>query len=388
MAADYRAPGFSAATRYTLEAVASGGRCQVASVAICTRIWHIMAKDRHTLTGSRPYRFIRRHLSSILKIGVTVIGLALVLRSIPLDQIRGELVIVSWFWLLVALVMITASLVLRAFRWGVLLKGLKAEVRFGRLVELYFVGNFYNAFLPSGFGGDAVRILEVARDVPANVAAGTVLVDRLSGLLALFMMALVAMPFRPETFPDNLALLVSGICVIGLLGGVLLFEGPLIRRLGGWLPASLSPSGDGPVGRLLQAIVGCGWRAILGAFGISIVFNLILVAWWYAAGLALGYDDIPYAYYLLVVPILSVALLVPSIGGLGVRELLAGPLFEAAGLAGAQAVALSLLVWLLMRAVSLMGAPVYIVATIRENRTRPPQPGPEAEAPGEAPPKS
>jgi hypothetical protein len=112
----------------------------------------------------------------------------------------------------------------------------------------------------------------------------------------------------------------------------------------------------------------------LRAFLISIVFNLVLVAWWAVAGLALGYRGVPYTYYLLVVPILSVALLVPSIGGLGVRELLAGPLFEAAGLASAQAVALSLLVWLLMRAVSLLGAPIYILATLRENRaaSRPP----------------
>ena len=99
------------------------------------------------------------------------------------------------------------------------------------------------------------------------------------------------------------------------------------------------------------------------------VFNLILIAWWEAAALALGYD-IPYFYLLLVVPILSVALLVPSIGGLGVRELLIGPLLAGAGLINAEAVALSLLVWLIMRAVSLLGAPIYIVSTVRENRKR------------------
>ena len=324
-----------------------------------------------TVTQSRPYRLLRRNLSSLLKIGVTVIGLALVLSSIPLAQIREELAIVSWLWLILSLAMITFSLVLRAFRWGILLKGLKASVRFGRLVELYFVGNFYNAFLPSGFGGDAVRILEIARDVPPNVAAGTVLVDRLTGLLALFLMALLALPFRPEEFPEYLAAGVAGVCLLGLMGGFILFEGTLIRRLGGWLPGPLSPAGDGPIARLLQAISGCGWRAIVGAFGVSIIFNLLLVAWWATAGRALGYNDIPYTYYLLVVPIMSVALLVPSIGGLGVRELLAEPLFQAAGLTGAQAVALSLLVWLLMRVVSLFGAPVYIVATIRENKARP-----------------
>jgi uncharacterized membrane protein YbhN (UPF0104 family) len=345
-----------------------------------------MASYLRAFISTAPLRFVRRHLSSILKIGITIAGLALVVSSIPVAEIRDSLVVANWFWLILALVLITLSLVLRAFRWGVLLKGLKAKVRFGRLVELYFVGNFYNAFLPSGFGGDAVRILEAAREVPGDVAAGTVLVDRLSGLLALFLMALVAMPFRPGDFPNSLALLIAGVCLAGLVGGVVLFEGSLVRRLGGWLPGPLSPVGEGPIARLLRAITGCGWPAILGAFGISFAFNLVLVAWWAAVGLALGYQGIPYTYYLLVVPILSVALLVPSIGGLGVRELLVGPLFEAAGLANAQAVALSLLVWLLMRVVSLFGAPIYIAATVRENRARSHSQGPQVVAGSNDPP--
>ena len=224
------------------------------------------------LSELRAFKFVRTHFSSILKITVSVGGLAFVLSRIPAGQIRDELTIVSWPWLLVAFTLVTASLFLRAYRWLLLLRGLKATIRYGRLVELYFVGNFFNAFLPSGFGGDAVRIMEAARDVPANIAAGTVIVDRLTGLLTLFLMALIAMPLRPAEFPNDLALIISGVCIIGLLGGIILFEGSLIHRFGGWLPGILSPRGDGPVAKLLQAIQGCGWRAIAGAFGVSIHF--------------------------------------------------------------------------------------------------------------------
>ena len=58
------------------------------------------------------------------------------------------------------------------------LRGVGANIRLGRLAELYFVGNFFNMFLLSGFGGDVVRILEAARNVPGNIATGTVLLDR------------------------------------------------------------------------------------------------------------------------------------------------------------------------------------------------------------------
>jgi hypothetical protein len=276
---------------------------------------------------------------------------------------------VQWFWVAVAFMMVIASLFLRAFRWDLLLQGLGAGIRYGRLVELYFVGNFFNAFLPSGFGGDAVRIFETARDVPANIAAGTVLVDRLTGLIMLFVMALLALPFRPESFPNTLALVVASVCIVGLGASFVLLEGSLIRRLGSWLPGKLSPIGDGPVAQFLEAVQGCGWRAISRALIVSTIFNFLLVGWWAMSGKALGLE-VQYGYYLLVVPLLSIILLVPSIGGLGVRESLAPLLFAGAGLLEFEAVALSLLVFITIRTASLIGGPVYILSSIREDRKK------------------
>ncbi|MGB3715305.1 MAG: lysylphosphatidylglycerol synthase transmembrane domain-containing protein [Candidatus Promineifilaceae bacterium] len=314
---------------------------------------------------------MRKRISTLLKVGITVIGLAIVLWRIPLGEVLQVLRDATWSWALVAFLLVVASLFLRAFRWQILLRGLNASVGYLRLAELYFAGNFFNAFLPSGFGGDAVRIMEVARDVPGSIAAGTVIVDRITGLVMLFVMALLVLPFRPEGFPTTLAWIILISCLAGLSASLILLQGSLIRRFGAWLPGKLSPVGDGPVARVLQAVQGCGWKAIAGALGVSTVFNIMLVGWWYAAGQALGYE-IPYTHYLLVVPLLSLALLVPSIGGLGVRELLAPYLFTSANLdssdAAAQAVALSLLVFIIMRAASLLGAPVYIISTVRRGR--------------------
>lgn len=317
---------------------------------------------------------MRKHLSSLIKIGVTVAGLGYIVWTVPLAQIGSQLTGLIWQWALISFALVAASLFLRAYRWMLLLRGLDASIPFGRLVELYFVGSFFNTFLPSGFGGDAVRVLEAAQDVPADISAGTVIVDRMTGLLMLFAMALLALPFRPTYFPKELAWIIAAICAAGLAVGFFVLEGSTIRRFGAWLPAQLSPTGDGPLARVLRAVQGCGWRAVLGALAVSALFSLLLVGWWDAAGRALGYD-VPYGYYLLVVPILSVALLVPSISGLGVREYLAPLLFAGAGLDPAQAVALSLLVFVIMRLTSLLGAPVYIISTLRRDRSKSAEPG-------------
>jgi uncharacterized membrane protein YbhN (UPF0104 family) len=313
---------------------------------------------------------MRKHLSTILKIAITVGGLIYVLTEVSFAEVQAELVGIRWSWAILALVMVVGSLVVRAYRWYLLLQGLGVTIQFKRLVELYFVGSFFNSFLPSGFGGDVVRVLEAAQNVPANVAAGTVIVDRLTGLLMLFAMALIALPFRPDSFPPDLTWQITVVSLIGLVAGFLLLDGRLIQRWGRWLPGKLSVTDpDKPLAKLLQAVHGCGWPAIIKALGVSVIFNFILSGWWLVSGWSIGYD-VPFTHYLLVVPILSVLLLIPSIGGLGVRETVAPILFASAGLTFAEAATLSILNFLLLRVSGLFGGPVYIASLLRTREAK------------------
>jgi hypothetical protein len=104
--------------------------------------------------------------------------------------------------------------------------------------------------------------------------------------------------------------------------------------------------------------------------GVSTLFNLMLITWWWTTGHALGLT-VSYGYYLAVVPLLSVTLLVPSMGGLGVREALAPTLFAGAGVAQETAVALSLLIFILTRLSGLLGAPLYILSILRPHKPTP-----------------
>lgn len=309
----------------------------------------------------------KKYLGNSLKIGITIVGLIIVLREVKPETVMRTLSQVQMGWVLVSFLLVNGSLLLRAYRWSLLLRGVGAAIGLKRLTELYFVGNFFNMFLLSGLGGDVVRILEAARNVPGNIATGTVMLDRFSGLLMLFVMALFALPFRPDNFPEAIVWFV----LIGAVGGVLflilLMQGRFLRWLGHWLPGPLKTEGDTPIARLLDAVAGCGWQAVGGALFISLLFNMVLALWWKTSSLALGLS-IPYAYLLLVVPVLSVLLLVPSVSGLGPREVMAPLLFAAAGLTGETAVSLSFLVFLTVRFSGLLGAPIYLWTTIREGR--------------------
>ncbi len=306
---------------------------------------------------------------ALLKVGVTVLGLGLVWRNLDVAAILAVIGQVQVGWMALGAVLMVLSLIVRAYRWHLILHGVGSAIRFGRLVELYLIGSFFNAFLPSGLGGDVVRAAEAAQDVEAEIAVGTVFIDRLSGLMALFAMALVVLPFRPSDFPPRLAWSVGILCALGLAAGVILIDGRLLHAAVRLLPPRVRALGDHFLDRLAAAIGRCGWRTLAGALLVSVLFNLMQVAWWAITGRALGLS-IPFGYYLLVVPVMAIALLVPSIDGLGVRENVAPLLFSGAGISAEQAVALTLLVFGLERVASLLGAPVYLLASLRRGRAR------------------
>lgn len=332
---------------------------------------------------------MRRRLDTTLKIAVTIAGMAVVLWQVEPEAVARTLLNVQPAWLLLSVLLINIGLFVRAARWLILLRSLQMKLSFWRLLALYYAGNFFNTFLPTSIGGDVIRVVEVARSMPGGVAAGAVVVDRLTGLLMLFLLALIALPFRPPTFPESLVPLIGGISFAGLVGGALLLEGTivriLIRRLTRLfrhplrrrlrlrrLLRPLAPTGDTAIARFLNALEALQPHAIAGALATSLLFNLVLTLWWWAAARSLGFS-IPFVYLLLVIPILSISTLVPSIGGLGVREAVAAPLFAAlGGVAGAAIAAeaigptLSLLVFLLERLVGFVGAPVYLWLLRRE----------------------
>lgn len=316
-----------------------------------------------------PPNLFRQRAVTALKLGVTLVGLYLVLSRFDGRAIVAYLGSVNYAWMLAGIGLMILSLFVRAYRWQVILHGVGSSIRYMRLVELYLVGSFFNAFLPSGLGGDVVRAAEAAQDVDSSIAVGSVLLDRLTGLLALFGMALAALPFRPADFPNQLTWLIGGVCLLGFVTGLAIVDGRILRWFMTHAPLPVQQVGKGFFSRLAVTIDSCGWRTVGLALLISVGFNLIQVGWWATTGKALGLP-IPFFYYVLIVPIMALAILIPSIGGLGVRESLAPIMFSGAGILPEAAVAIAFLVFALERVASLLGAPVYIYTTIRDTRAQ------------------
>ncbi|MBN1178793.1 MAG: flippase-like domain-containing protein [Anaerolineae bacterium] len=299
-------------------------------------------------------------LINLARVVISLAALAFLVWKIGLGETLDVFRAADLRLLVLAFALFATSLFVRAGRWATLLWALGLRVPFLRLVRLYFVGQFFSSFLPSQFGGDVVRALELTEDTPTPAAVGTVLVDRMTGLMVLMAMGLLTLPFSATRLAPWLVGLLVVVAGGGLLAGGLLLEGRLLRRLTGWLPERLSLSGSGAPGKLYAAITGCGWRALGRAFAISLAFNLINISINYLCGRAVGID-VGLDYFFITAPLISVTGMIPiSVGGVGVRDWVMVALFDPVGIDDNAAAAMSWCLYGVSAATGLVGGLLYL----------------------------
>ncbi len=270
----------------------------------------------------------RKSVGLIARIAISVIGITLVVLSVDVGAALNSLLAVSTWGFITAVVIFQVGIMVRAVRWWVLLRSHTATLPLWKLVRLYYVGMFFNMFLPTGFGGDVVRAAELGTEVDKATAAATVLLDRMLGLMALFAIALVAAPFVVGKVTAQLLLVMMVVCSAGLVAGLVVLNGRTFAVILQWAESIFGfgrlPFAGKVLGALRKfndaiALVGKDTGAVLRAFGISVVFNLLLILMHIVLSVALALD-VPAAAYVVVVPLTSILLLVPSIAGIGVRE--------------------------------------------------------------------
>src|SRR5213082_2562439 len=142
---------------------------------------------------------MKRILLTILQLAVTMAMLWWVFHD-PAQ--RGKmweaLQRANYWWVaggVVAYLIVEAS---AALRWQILLWVQKINLRMPRLSGLFFIGMFYNQFLPGGTGGDIVKSYLLLKETPDKKAGAllAVVFDRLIGLVALVAITVTLVSLR------------------------------------------------------------------------------------------------------------------------------------------------------------------------------------------------
>ncbi|HLF26793.1 MAG TPA: lysylphosphatidylglycerol synthase transmembrane domain-containing protein [Anaerolineae bacterium] len=305
--------------------------------------------------------------TNLLKIGVSLALLIVVIVSVGADNLLAVLRGIDLGWFALALAIHLIGIAIRAYRWWLLVAALGTPVSFKRLLYLYFVGNFFSTALPipTGIGGDVVKILELSPERGGAHAFSTVFADRLTGLLGSSLIALVVALIDPADMPPDVSALVVVVSGGILLATLLLTQGRRFDRLiaPGRFFAHLPFQAR--LHKLYVALTSYSFGAIARSTLVSLPFTATLIATQYILSLALGLN-IDVRYFVLFTPLVALTQALPiSLNGLGVREGAYSVLFGSVGVAGSSAVALSLLYYVVRLISGLLGGALYVIGNLR-----------------------
>ncbi|HEX6790634.1 MAG TPA: lysylphosphatidylglycerol synthase transmembrane domain-containing protein [Candidatus Krumholzibacteria bacterium] len=314
-----------------------------------------------------------------VKIGVSASLMIFLLRKIPSHEIMALVTRADRGLLLAATVLFMVSNIAGWFQWHVLLRASGVSQEQENTFRFYFIGLFFNNFLPANIGGDAVKVYDLTREgeSPYRVIAVTLL-DRLLGVFSLCLLAcfanLVLIRGAGAGMHHLLYLGVFVACMIPALGFY------FFRPLGNWLRRSVLRMRFLSLDSRMTAIIDQlspfrGRRGLVTRLALfSMLIQAMRVLTHVLVAMAIGAQMTPLllTQFFVFIPILSLAMIPPiTINGLGIREGLGILLFSEAGILAADAFVIEFGTYIISVAVSLLGFAFFLA---RRNRS-PRRPG-------------
>ena len=126
-----------------------------------------------------------------IKLAVTTVCLWYVSQKIDWTLTWQLLQQSNKWWLVAAAVLFILSKLVSSFRLNIFFKKIGVQLSEISNLKLYWLGMFYNLFLPGGIGGDAYKVIVLNRNKKQSVKllSAAVLLDRISGVVGLAILA-------------------------------------------------------------------------------------------------------------------------------------------------------------------------------------------------------
>lgn len=249
-------------------------------------------------------------------------------------------------------------------------KSERGKASFKHLGRYYYIGLFFNNFLPSSVGGDVVRIFYLGKNVGLPSATASVAFERLTSGAALTIIVLGAAFFMESVRPFLLSIyLVTAIIVCLFLAmGYWMKVGENNKNKSVELQSSKLSSwlnkGRGAVAKVGYTARNyrCeNWKWWTMIAILSLLFQLGMA--WINQLLFLGFGlSLPWIELLVIITLISVITMLPvSLNGIGVREASYVFFFKQLGVPEEMAVSVSLLFFFLVTLSSIAGGVFWLL---------------------------
>ncbi len=284
-------------------------------------------------------------------------------KKIDIKEILTLLSQINPFLFILAFLVFFIDFLLGFLRWRMLLKITKAEFSDKRLFLSYFGSQFFNLFVPSFIGADIMRSIDIGAHLKdVKKVAATVFLDRISGFIGLFLVAIIPLIFGFRQIKVPAVYLT--IFILALILIVILFfmfhERTFLK-----ITKHLANRGElqDTIKTLYQEIFyfRSHPKPLMRNILISILIQALLPVVYLLLILALKFKFNPLILFILV-PIIGAITAIPiSIGGLGVRDNATESLFSKFGLSKNISATVSLVIFLFILIISIFGGIIYVL---------------------------
>lgn len=310
----------------------------------------------------------RKLLIKLLRICISVVLIALILKTADLEKLWINVLNMNIYLFILANFLNFIRVFISAYRWKILLDMKNIRIDIGRLSSIYFIGIFFNMFLPTALGGDGARIFYLWRLTGEKMeATSSVLIERVIGFFVVGLICLGALLVSFErlgSFKERG--LISVVCLAYLLGITIFFH----SRFANWFLSVLRYLPSKTISNKIRKFYG-SLHDFLKRKDV-IIKNLILstayqVAWIVGVmfiGIGIGIETNPLNYFIFLPIVMVVTMLPVSISGIGVREGAFVVLFGLVGIAPSSAILLSFLSFSMAIILGLLGGITYALADI------------------------
>jgi uncharacterized protein (TIRG00374 family) len=301
------------------------------------------------------------------RVSGTVVGLIILAHSINLPQAVASLAHADPLWIAAAMGLTVLAVAASVVEWGVLLRPATAPGGAGpgsllswrRLSSTYLQGVFFTQMLPAGVGGDAMRTVEMGRQIGHGRVLASLAGSRLAGMLGMTCWGIAAAILLRALLGTGVVIVIAGLAmavvVIWLvaLSADRIVPHRLLARVSGAMSRGVRSFSDAFAGYRKHPHA-VAQSLLVGAAGWG--FNLLALS---VAARAIGVD-LSWTVLAVCIPITLLVALAPfSINGLGLREGVLVALLSRTGVSVAHAGAISVLIDLQMIPFAVLGAVLW-----------------------------
>lgn len=306
---------------------------------------------------------MKKALPTIIKIAVSAFILYMLFSRMDMGAFWKTLSSVNPLFVLLAGAIFLSTQLVSTFRWTVILNK-DIPMTYPKALSIYFIGMFFNNFLPTIVGGDLIKGYYLYKESGrGDVSVASIFLDRYSGFAALMVLTLIALIsgwglVAGTELPPLILMLIGSFAVASLI----IWVGPLHS----WAMKILSKVHfyglNQKIDKFYKLLMSYkGHRAILVKIFIASLFvQSGVILGYFALSKGLGMT-VPLGYFFLFLPLTAAVAMLPiSLSGLGLREGAFVFLFTRAGATQEQALTLSLLWVALVIVISVFGGIEYI----------------------------